>query len=87
MEILNRFIPSKRDVLVAMVTVFEVHGDRTIPRRPFVTRLRQGPAGNLNLSFTKMLRWHEIITVVFLGRSFTLKGFLKPEEFLGGLVC
>ena len=65
MEILNRFIPSKRDVLVAMVTVFEVHEDRPIPRRPFVTRLRQGPAGNLNLSFTKMLRWHEIITVVF----------------------
>ena len=65
MEILNRFIPSKRDVLVAMVTVFEVHEDRTIPRHPFVTRLRQGPAGNLNLSFTKMLRRHEIITVVF----------------------
>ena len=59
------FHPNKRDVLVAMVTVFEVHEDRTIPRRPFVTRLRQGPAGNLNLSFTKMLRWQEIITVVF----------------------
>ena len=57
------------------------------PTSPICHQAAAGPCWKSKSEF------HQDVTVAgnyycsFLGRSFTLKGFLKPEEFLSGLVC
>ena len=57
------------------------------PTSPICHQAAPGPCWKSKSEF------HQDVTVAgnyycsFLGRSFTLKGFLKPEEFLSGLVC